>query len=148
MGSPEGSRPAGTATAGEPVRLRPSRHPLGQALDITRRYWARIRCELSAGETERLLTDWDSFRRHYLMAAEHIDLLVAPTTVDTAPLHRPVTGDDFVFTLPASLTGSPAVTVPAGRDSSGLPIGVQLTGRPWEDHRVLAAARLLEAAAG
>src|SRR5215467_5688957 len=61
-----------------------------------------------------------------------------------APLHRPVTGDDFVFTLPASLTGSPAVTIPAGRDPSGLPIGVQLVGRPWEDHRVLAAARLLE----
>jgi len=80
------------------------------------------------------------------MAAEHIELLLTPATRDTAPLHRPVTGDDFVFTLPASLTGSPAVTVPAGRDCSGLPIGVQLVGRPWEDHRVLAAARLLEAA--
>jgi len=121
---------------------------LAEALHITRRYWARIRCELSGEETERLLTDWDSFRRHYLMAAEHIELLLTPTTQDTAPLHRPVTGDDFVFTLPASLTGSPAVTVPAGRDSSGMPIGVQLVGRPWEDHRVLAAARLLEAAAG
>ena len=82
------------------------------------------------------------------MAAEHIDLLLTPTTQDTAPPHRQITGDDFVFTLPASLTGSPAVTVPAGRDSSGMPIGVQLVGRPWEDHRVLAAARLLEAAAG
>ena len=82
------------------------------------------------------------------MAAEHIELLLTPTTQDTAPLHRPVTGDDFVFTLPASLTGSPAVTVPVGRDPSGLSIGVQLIGRPWEDHRVLAAARLLEAAAG
>jgi amidase len=121
---------------------------LGQALDITRRYWARIRCELSAEETECLLTDWDSFRRRYLMAAEHVDLLLTPTTQDTAPLHRRVTGDDFVFTLPASLTGSPAVTVPVGRDPSGLSIGVQLIGRPWEDHRVLAAARLMEAVAG
>jgi amidase len=76
----------------------------------------------------------------------HIDLLLTPTTQDTALLHRPVTGDDFVYTLPASLTGSPAVTIPAGRDPSGLPIGVQLVGRPWEDHRVLAAARLREAA--
>jgi amidase len=121
---------------------------LAEALDITRRYWARIRYELSGEETERLLADWDSFRQRYLTAAEHTDLLLTPTTQDTAPLHRRVTGDDFVFTLPASLTGSPAVTVPAGRDPSGLPIGVQLVGRPWEDHRVLAAARLLEAAGG
>jgi Asp-tRNA(Asn)/Glu-tRNA(Gln) amidotransferase A subunit family amidase len=35
---------------------------------------------------------------------------------------------------------------PVERDPSGLPIGVQLVGRPWEDHRVLAAARLREAA--
>jgi len=120
---------------------------LAEALDITGRYWARIRCELSGQEAERLLTDWDSFRRQYLMAAEHVELLLTPTTQDTAPLRRPVTGDDFVFTLPASLTGSPAATVPAVRDPSGLPVGVQLVGRPWEDHRVLAAARLLEAAA-
>jgi Asp-tRNA(Asn)/Glu-tRNA(Gln) amidotransferase A subunit family amidase len=80
-------------------------------------------------------------------AAEHIELLLTPTNQDTAPPHRPVTGDDFVFTLPASLTGSPAVTVPAGRDRSGLPIGVQLGGGRG---RTVGRSRrhLLEAAAG
>jgi len=79
------------------------------------------------------------------MAAEHIELLLTPATMATPPPHREIVGDDFVFTLPASLTGSPAVTIPAGRDPSGLPVGVQLAGRPWEDHLVLAAARLLAA---
>ena len=51
--------------------------------------------------------------------------------------------DDFVFTLPASLTGSPALSVPMGHDADGLPLAVQLVGRPWEDATVLAAARAL-----
>jgi aspartyl-tRNA(Asn)/glutamyl-tRNA(Gln) amidotransferase subunit A len=48
-----------------------------------------------------------------------------------------------VFTLPASLTGSPAISLPAGAGAGGLPLAVQLIGRPWEDHRVLAASRAL-----
>ena len=35
---------------------------------------------------------------------------------DVAPVHRPLEGDDYVFTLPWSLTGWPAVSVPAGTD--------------------------------
>jgi amidase len=114
---------------------------LGQALDITRRYWSRT--ALTGADAERQLSDWDRFRRHYLEAAEHIDFLLTPASLDVAPRHRESTGDDFLFTLPASLTGSPAVTIPASRDADGLPLAVQIIGRPWEDHRLLAAARLL-----
>jgi Asp-tRNA(Asn)/Glu-tRNA(Gln) amidotransferase A subunit family amidase len=53
---------------------------------------------------------------------------------------------DYIFTLPASLTGAPAVTVPTAFDGA-LPIGVQLIGRNWEDATVLAAARVIERAA-
>src|SRR6266704_2163492 len=52
-------------------------------------------------------------------------------------------GRGLRFTLPASLTGSPAVSVPAGSDAGGMPLAVQLIGRPWEDHRLLAAASVL-----
>ena len=58
-------------------------------------------------------------------------------------MDRDIVGDDFVFTLPASLTGSPALVVPAGSDDAGMPLSVQLVGRPWEDHRVLAAGRVV-----
>jgi amidase len=114
---------------------------LGEALDITRRYWARA--SLSGGQADRQLWDWDRFRRRYLRAAERIDFLLTPACLDPAPEHRKITGEDFIFTLPASLTGSPAISIPAGTDAGGLPLAVQLIGRPWEDHRALAAANLL-----
>jgi amidase len=115
---------------------------LAEALDITTRYWTRS--ELSGEQADRQLWDWDRFRRRYLQAAETIDFLLMPACLEPAPLHRAITGEAFIFTLPASLTGSPAVAIPAGTDARGLPLAVQLVGRPWEDHRVLAAARLLE----
>jgi amidase len=115
---------------------------LTEALDITRRYWTRT--ELSGEQADRQLWDWDRFRRRYLRAAEGIDFLLTPACLEPAPpWHRDVTGEDFIFTLPASLTGSPAISVPAGTDARGLALAVQLVGRPWEDHRLLAAASLL-----
>ena len=116
---------------------------LAEAIDITRRYWARGK--LSGADAGRQLWDWDRFQRHYLEAAEHVDLLLTPASLEFAPPHREITGDDFVFELPASLTGSPAITVPMGDGTAGLPVAIQLVGRPWEDHRVLAAARLVSA---
>ncbi len=102
---------------------------IAEALDTTRRYWKRS--ELSGAEVARQLWDWDRFRRRYLEAAEQVDLLLTPATVETAPLDRAITGEDFVFTLPASLTGSPALVVPAGTNNAGMPVSVQLVGQPW-----------------
>ena len=114
---------------------------LAGGLELTRRYWAR------AGHTgaavERQLLDWDTFRYRYLRQAEHIDVLVTPTTATVAPARAAIEGDQFIFTLPASLTGSPAIALPSGWSRDGLPLSVQLIGRPWEDHRLLAISRLL-----
>jgi aspartyl-tRNA(Asn)/glutamyl-tRNA(Gln) amidotransferase subunit A len=51
-------------------------------------------------------------------------------------------------TLPWDLTGSPAISVPFGQSAEGLPIGVQLVGRHFEEGMVLRAARVLEEASG
>jgi aspartyl-tRNA(Asn)/glutamyl-tRNA(Gln) amidotransferase subunit A len=49
----------------------------------------------------------------------------------------------MTYTAPQSLAGLPALTLRAGFDPDGLPIGIQLTGRPWRDHELLElAARL------
>jgi aspartyl-tRNA(Asn)/glutamyl-tRNA(Gln) amidotransferase subunit A len=48
-------------------------------------------------------------------------------------------------TVPQNLAGLPSVTVPAGPDDDGLPIGVQLTGAPWSEPLLLAVAGALEA---
>ena len=49
------------------------------------------------------------------------------------------------FTFPFNLTGSPAASVPAGWTASGLPVGLQVVGRNWEDALVLRACAAFEA---
>ena len=51
------------------------------------------------------------------------------------------------FTVLANLTGAPAVSVPAGCDRDGLPIGVQVIARPGQDHTALAIASVLQTGA-
>jgi aspartyl-tRNA(Asn)/glutamyl-tRNA(Gln) amidotransferase subunit A len=53
-----------------------------------------------------------------------------------------------VFTVTVNLAGLPGVSVPAGLDAQGLPLGLQLIGRPWEEGDLLNFAHVLESAAG
>jgi amidase len=115
---------------------------LADAFDITQRYWTRR--ARSGPEADDLLWDWDRFRRRQLVFSSTVDLVVCPATPDVASRVSPV-GGDYVFMLPASLTGAPAVTVPTAFDGA-LPIGIQLVGRKWEDATVLAAAGVIERA--
>jgi Asp-tRNA(Asn)/Glu-tRNA(Gln) amidotransferase A subunit family amidase len=52
--------------------------------------------------------------------------------------------DAWSYTEFFNLLGNPAAVVPVGRSSEGLPIGVQIVGRPWEEEQVLAVAAALE----
>ncbi len=47
-----------------------------------------------------------------------------------------------------NLLGNPGAVVPMDRSDEGLPIGVQIVGRPWEEERVLAVAAALERGGG
>jgi aspartyl-tRNA(Asn)/glutamyl-tRNA(Gln) amidotransferase subunit A len=53
-----------------------------------------------------------------------------------------------VFTVTVNLAGLPGISVPAGVDAQGLPLGLQLIGRPWEEGELLNTAYALEQAAG
>ncbi|MCK0101318.1 Asp-tRNA(Asn)/Glu-tRNA(Gln) amidotransferase subunit GatA [Pseudohalocynthiibacter sp. F2068] len=53
-----------------------------------------------------------------------------------------------VFTVTVNLAGLPGIAVPAGLDKQGLPLGLQLIGRPWEEGDLLNSAYVLEQAAG
>ncbi|HIJ61853.1 MAG TPA: Asp-tRNA(Asn)/Glu-tRNA(Gln) amidotransferase subunit GatA [Rhodospirillaceae bacterium] len=53
-----------------------------------------------------------------------------------------------VFTVPCSLAGLPGLSLPAGLSADGLPLGLQLIGRPFDEETVLKVAGVLEAAAG
>ena len=53
-----------------------------------------------------------------------------------------------VFTVTVNLAGLPGIAVPAGLDAKGLPLGLQLIGRPWEEGALLRTAHVLEDASG
>lgn len=54
----------------------------------------------------------------------------------------------FDYSRACNVLGLPSVSVPAGRTREGLPIGVQIIGRPFEEEAVLAAASIIEEALG
>jgi len=114
-----------------------------ESFDITRRYWTRA--SLTGAECEQQLGDWDRFAGRMLRAAAGFDVLLGPVVADVAPPRRELVGDDYVFTLPWSLTGWPALSLPFGVDpSTDLPLAVQIAAPRWRDHVVLAAAAVLE----
>ncbi|MEM6729072.1 MAG: Asp-tRNA(Asn)/Glu-tRNA(Gln) amidotransferase subunit GatA [Pseudomonadota bacterium] len=53
-----------------------------------------------------------------------------------------------VFTVTVNLAGLPGISVPTGLDKAGLPLGLQLIGRPWEEGALLNTASVLERSAG
>ena len=52
-----------------------------------------------------------------------------------------------MFTIPASMAGLPGISVPAGLDKAGLPLGLQVIGRAFDEETMLRAAAALEKAA-
>jgi Asp-tRNA(Asn)/Glu-tRNA(Gln) amidotransferase A subunit family amidase len=89
-----------------------------------------------------------ALRGEALAADDAADAIIGPVVADVAPLHRPLIGDDYVFTLPWSLTGWPAMSLPFGVDpSTRLPLAVQVVAPQWRDDHVPAAAAVLEKSA-
>ena len=52
-----------------------------------------------------------------------------------------------IFTVTVNMAGLPGIAVPAGKDSSGLPLGLQLIGKPFDEETLFAAGRVIERAA-
>lgn len=86
--------------------------------------------------------------------AQGVDAILTPATPSAAfPLGQkhedPVTMYLCdVFTVTVNLAGLPGIAVPTGLDKAGLPLGLQLIGRPWEEGDLLNTAYALEQAAG
>jgi aspartyl-tRNA(Asn)/glutamyl-tRNA(Gln) amidotransferase subunit A len=90
-------------------------------------------------------------RRDFDRALAEVDILLAPTTAYVAPRLDQVevdveggalgvnTGGTVRLTAPANLAGLPALSIPVGFASTGLPIGAQLIGPEWSEEVVCAA---------
>ena len=111
---------------------------------------------LTAGDMVRATTTrqalWDACRRFFA----RYDLLLTPTIAvppfppgqegPTEVAGRPVRRFGWTpFTYPFNLTGQPALTVPAGRTAAGLPVGLQIVGRRYDEATVLRAGAAFEA---
>ncbi|MFV3127771.1 Asp-tRNA(Asn)/Glu-tRNA(Gln) amidotransferase subunit GatA [Niveispirillum sp. KHB5.9] len=90
----------------------------------------------------------------FAKAFESCDILLTPTAPSTAFAIGEKQDDPIsmylndVFTVPASLAGLPGMSVPAGLASDGLPLGLQLIGRPFDEETLLRVADVIEKAAG
>ncbi|HWN55668.1 MAG TPA: Asp-tRNA(Asn)/Glu-tRNA(Gln) amidotransferase subunit GatA, partial [Methylomirabilota bacterium] len=90
-------------------------------------------------------------QRDFQQAFERVDVIVAPTTPGVAfkmgeredPLQMYL---NDVFTIPVNLAGLPGVSIPAGFTQTGLPIGLQIIGKAFDEATVLRVARAYEAA--
>jgi Asp-tRNA(Asn)/Glu-tRNA(Gln) amidotransferase A subunit family amidase len=113
---------------------------------------------LSAEELLSAWMDLDHVRRKLLAEMESFPILLCPVCAIPAFRHGErrwdVNGhpleylDAMRYTQWFNLLGAPAAVVPVGRSPEGLPIGVQIAGRPFDDERVLGIGAAVEAAFG
>jgi aspartyl-tRNA(Asn)/glutamyl-tRNA(Gln) amidotransferase subunit A len=90
-------------------------------------------------------------QRDFQKAFERVDVIVAPTTPSAAfkmgekkdPLSMYL---NDVFTIPVNLAGLPGLSVPAGFTKSGLPVGLQVIGKAFDEATLLRTAKAYEAA--
>ena len=101
---------------------------------------------MQAARVRRMIAD--SFNS----AFEQCDLIVCPSGAGTAmPLDSDLTPLEYyaldLFTVAMNLAGIPACTVPCGLAQNGLPLGMQVVGKRFDDMRVLQLAKHIETAA-
>lgn len=88
--------------------------------------------------------------RDFAEAFKKVDIIMAPTMPTTAPelgvtKNNPIFGElADVLTEPSALAGLPCISVPAGFDKEGMPVGVQIIAKQFAEKTVLAAASELE----
>ena len=101
---------------------------------------------MQAARVRRMIAD--AFNK----AFEQCDLIVCPSGASTAlPLDSDLSPLEYyaldLFTVAMNLAGVPAVSVPCGLAQNGLPLGMQVVGRRFDDMRVLQLAKHIETAA-
>ena len=112
-------------------------------------YGPKIRANIEAGmlvpgvrylQAQRLRR---SFRADMIETIGRVDVALMPATTEPAPRDLSTTGD-AVFQAPWTSSGLPTIVLPSGISQSGLPLAVQLAGLPFQEGKLLAAARWCE----
>ncbi len=127
----------------------------GFGAEVKRRIMIGTYC-LSAGYYDAYYTKAQRIRRlisnDFAAAFEKCDAILTPTAPSSAFAIGENSDDPIkmylgdVFTIPASLAGLPGISVPAGLDDQGLPLGLQIIGRAWDEVTMFRTAFALEQA--
>lgn len=109
---------------------------------------------ISNEQYQAAVRELQNVRREVTAIFESVDVMVTPTTPMPAPRLSALTANrdqlrptELVLlrnTRPANVWGTPAISIPCGRTSEGLPIGLQIIGPMGHDARVLRVARAFE----
>ncbi len=127
----------------------------GDLLDPGLRKIVERGVKLSAVDYVQALVARNAFWQQVRQLFEKFDLLITPTLsvlpfavgqdeADSSLDNEPPALQWTRFTYPFNLTGQPAISVPAGWTESGLPVGLQIVGRRFDDMNVLRVARAWE----
>lgn len=106
--------------------------------------------DFTLSDARSRLTDIDTYRIEMLEFMADYDVILGPVMPTAAKPHHHglVEISDFSHLMAHNLTGWPSAVVRCGTSKEGLPIGVQIVARPWQDATALAIAGRLEAVFG
>ncbi|MEM6812314.1 MAG: Asp-tRNA(Asn)/Glu-tRNA(Gln) amidotransferase subunit GatA [Pseudomonadota bacterium] len=99
---------------------------------------------IKAQKVRRLISE------DFINAYQECDALLTPTAPSAAFVIGENEDDPIkmylndVFTVPSSMAGMPGMSVPAGLNADGLPLGLQIIGRPWDEETVLRVSHAVE----
>jgi amidase len=103
---------------------------------------------LSYRQFADFFTRWCAFKSRMTSFFADYDVMLCPASAIPAPTHdtamKSLEATMLSYTAPFSITGWPVAVVRVGKSDEGLPIGIQIIGKPFQEHVVLAVAHFLE----
>ncbi|MFT6855687.1 MAG: amidase [Cyclobacteriaceae bacterium] len=103
---------------------------------------------LPAADYTRLVEEMDSLKSQMLQFMDGYDILLCPVTASAALEIGTERIPGHWYTSEYNATGWPAAVVRAGTSNEGLPLGIQIVGKPWTEDKVLAVAGYIEKQTG
>jgi Asp-tRNA(Asn)/Glu-tRNA(Gln) amidotransferase A subunit family amidase len=129
-----------------------------ELLDPLNRLMFEVAPASNAVDYLKTLTRLHAYSRQLIGELEGLDCLLTPTLTRPAPKlgalgqNLETASDEFLdwlsFTHPFNCTGQPALSLPLARTRQGLPIGIQLVGRPRDEYTILSLGSQLEGLRG
>ena len=108
------------------------------------REWFRMGALYSASDYIQSQRMRKTLQNEFAQVFKKVDLIASPTMSQPAPLFDQIelmsTAKLLSFTSPYNMSGMPAISIPCGFTTSGLPIGLQLAARPFDEATIIRAS--------